>query len=231
MEMKKNLFFSTLLLVTAVLMGGCRQEEPKTAPPTLSIEPAEALVFEATGGTRVIAVTTNQDTWRVLSDQTWCVAQAADDASFTVTAGINESPDDMPRAKVTVTAGTGNNARTVVLEVYQRGAEEVVPEEPPFGITLSNITATGVDMRVVPLDAAGSYYFDVIAKATLDEHHGGDIGRMMERMMAEAEQMYGSMEEALANLASRGSRSIPSRGSRRPANMWLSPWGSEPTVR
>ena len=66
MEMKKNLFFSTLLLVTAVLMGGCRQEEPKTAPPTLSIEPAEALVFEATGGTRVIAVTTNQDTWRVL---------------------------------------------------------------------------------------------------------------------------------------------------------------------
>ena len=143
MEMKKNLFFSTLLLVTAVLMGGCRQEEPKTAPPTLSIEPAEALVFEATGGTRVIAVTTNQDTWRVLSDQTWCVAQAADDASFTVTAGINESPDDMPRAKVTVTAGTGNNARTVVLEVYQRGAEEVVPEEPPFGITLSNITATG----------------------------------------------------------------------------------------
>ena len=204
MEMKKNLFFSTLLLVTAVLMGGCRQEEPKTAPPTLSIEPAEALVFEATGGTRVIAVTTNQDTWRVLSDQTWCVAQAADDASFTVTAGINESPDDMPRAKVTVTAGTGNNARTVVLEVYQRGAEEVVPEEPPFGITLSNITATGVDMRVVPLDAAGSYYFDVIAKATLDEHHGGDIGRMMERMMAEAEQMYGSMEEALANLASRG---------------------------
>ena len=185
-------------------MGGCRQEEPKTAPPTLSIEPAEALVFEATGGTRVIAVTTNQDTWRVLSDQTWCVAQAADDASFTVTAGINESPDDMPRAKVTVTAGTGNNARTVVLEVYQRGVEEVVPEEPPFGITLSNITATGVDMRVVPLDAAGSYYFDVIAKATLDEHHGGDIGRMMERMMAEAEQMYGSMEEALANLASRG---------------------------
>ncbi len=204
MEMKKNLFFSTLLLVTAVLMGGCRQEEPKTAPPTHSIEPAEALVFEATGGTRVIAVTTNQDTWRVLSDQTWCVAQAADDASFTVTAGINESPDDMPRAKVTVTAGTGNNARTVVLEVYQRGVEEVVPEEPPFGITLSNITATGVDMRVVPLDAAGSYYFDVIAKATLDEHHGGDIGRMMERMMAEAEQMYGSMEEALANLASRG---------------------------
>ena len=45
MEMKKNLFFSTLLLVTAVLMGGCRQEEPKTAPPTLSIEPAEALVL------------------------------------------------------------------------------------------------------------------------------------------------------------------------------------------
>ena len=114
--------------------------------------------------------------------------------------------------------------------MYQRGAEEVVPEEPPFGITLSNITATGVDMRVVPLDAAGSYYFDVIAKATLDEHHGGDIGRMMERMMAEAEQMYGSMEEALAKLHG-GSRSIPSRGSRRPANMWLSPWGSEPTVR
>ena len=200
----KNLFLSSLLLGAALLLGGCTGNEPKEELPTLSIRPSEAIIFEARGGTETVAVETNRNDWDVDSDQAWCAVRKSDDFAFVVTASVNETPDAMPPAKVSVTAGTGVHAKTVVLEVYQRGVEEVLPAEPPFVITLSGVTATTADMEVVPRDAQGLYYFDVIAKATLDEHHGGSVATMMESMMKEAEQLYGSMEEALANLASQG---------------------------
>ncbi|HIW97215.1 MAG TPA: BACON domain-containing protein [Candidatus Tidjanibacter gallistercoris] len=201
--MKKNLFLPTLLLA-AVVMEGCRKEEQ--APPTLSVTPSEAVVFEASGGVVVIAVETNQESWKAVSDQAWCRIDVVDGTSFSVTADANESTEARPSAKVTVTAGHGANAPTAVLEVSQKGAaeEKPEPEGKPFGITLSDITSSAVVMKVVPRDAEGMYYFDVISKATLDEHHGGDIGRMMAGMMQEAEKMYGSIGEALANLASTG---------------------------
>lgn len=81
------------------------------------IDPSTDLVFEAVGGTRTIEVKTDQATWQVESNQTWCKVEKSDGTHFTVTAEENTASEPMPQAAVTVTAGTAQ----VVLKVDQKG--------------------------------------------------------------------------------------------------------------
>lgn len=59
-------------------------------------------------------------------------------------------------------------------------------------------------MKVVPSDNDAVYYYDVLSKQILDQHHSGDLAVYMKNAMAEAVKNYGSVEEALKKLGSQG---------------------------
>lgn len=150
----KNLYF----LVLCCLLGfvtGCSDDDTATA--LLQITPSTDLVFEAVGGTKTIEVKTDQTTWSVESNQTWCKVEKSDGTHFTVTAEENTASEPMPQAAVTVTAGTAQ----VVLKVDQKGTATPPLAGTTFEITLGEPTPTGVNMKVVPSDNDAVYYYDV----------------------------------------------------------------------
>ena len=94
--------------------------------------------------------------------------------------------------------------RSAVLKVDQKGTETPPVTGTTFKITLGEPTPTGVNMKVVPSDNDAVYYYDVLSKQILDQHHSGDLAVYMKNMMAEAVKNYGSVEEALKKLGSQG---------------------------
>lgn len=89
------------------------------------------------------------------------------------------------------------------------GDEKGTVPSPPqpkesFVIGLGEPTAVSVEMTVTPADNEASYYYDVLPKAVLDEHHTGDLAVYMKNMMAEAVKNLGSVEEALGQLTEQG---------------------------
>lgn len=80
----KNLYFVVLYCLLGFVTG-CSDDDTATA--LLQIAPSTDLVFEAVGGTKAIEVKTDQTTWSVESNQTWCKVEKSDGTHFTVTAG------------------------------------------------------------------------------------------------------------------------------------------------
>lgn len=66
-------------------------------------------------------------------------------------------------------------------------------------------------MKVVPSDNDAVYYYDVLSKQILDQHHSGDLAVYMKNMMAEAVKNYGSVEEALKSWDLKANRTMHSR--------------------
>ena len=110
----KKIYFGILCCLLGFTTS-CSDDDNATA--LLQIDPSTDLVFEAVGGTRTIEVKTDQATWQVESNQTWCKGEKSDGTHFTVTAEENTASEPMPQAAVTVTAGTAQ----VVLKVDQKG--------------------------------------------------------------------------------------------------------------
>ena len=110
-------------MLTTVLFMGCSDsdDDSKTDAPsvtaTLSVDLNPLTVhFPATGGNSVCAVTTNQDSWKCHSDQTWCVADKVQGNQLSIKANSHMSTTAPEPAKVTVTAG---NATPVEITVTQ----------------------------------------------------------------------------------------------------------------
>ncbi len=123
-----------------------------------------------------------------------------DNGTFTITAAPNESVEAVPAVTITVTAGEGkDNTISKTLTVSQLGREALI-----LTVTVENITATSMDMTVTPSVDTARYYYDVIEKSVLDEHHSGDLAVYMENMMAEAISSFGSLEAALEALCDTG---------------------------
>lgn len=76
-------------------------------------------------------------------------------------------------------------------------------------------------MKVVPSDNDAVYYYDVLSKQILDQHHSGDLAVYMKNMMAEAVKNYGSVEEALKKLGSQGESNYAFEGWIRIPITWL----------
>ena len=98
----KKIYFGILCCLLGFTTS-CSDDDNATA--LLQIDPSTDLVFEAVGGTRTIEVKTDQATWQVESNQTWCKVEKSDGTHFTVTAEENTASEPMPQAAVTVTAG------------------------------------------------------------------------------------------------------------------------------
>lgn len=169
---------------------------------TLTLDPSEDIVFGAEGGTETITVTSNAE-WTVESDNPdHFPVEKISETQFTVSAAANSDAEELPTATVTVTAGEDGAVQTATLKVSQLGPDPLV-----LTIILENITATSTDMTVTPSVETARYYFDVIQKSILNEHHSGDLAVYMENMMAEAINNYGSVEEAMNVLCDTGKQS------------------------
>lgn len=191
----KKVLFMLLLPIVAFAMGGC-----KKAPvaPTLSVSPSEDIVFEVTGGTARVRVTTNQAKWDASSNRSWCVVdKKTDDSAFEVKVGLNKSKEEMRGAQITVTAGEGENKKSVIVKVRQRGGKEL------FDITVSNITSTGADLHVVPLDPEENYFCDILEKSNL-ELFKKDLAAYVDALFDFAGQWYGTPEKAVKLLTDKG---------------------------
>lgn len=70
--MKKILLYGICAL-SVCLMGCSDDDTPEQLPdPELTLAPDSPITFPAEGGNVEITVTTNMDTWKAKSDQTWC---------------------------------------------------------------------------------------------------------------------------------------------------------------
>ena len=193
----KRLLLLMLLPAVATVLGGCRKERQEAM--TLSITPSGPIVYEAEGGTTKVTVTTNQKTWEVQAarNQKWCTVEEVEGSSFVVKASVNKNREEERQTKVTVTTGTGRDAKRVVLEVTQRKAQA------PFDIKITEITDTEATITVVPRDKENRYFCDIIEKNSL-QYFNDDIGEFVSQLMDFAASWYGSMEAAVLILTGKG---------------------------
>lgn len=192
----KKVLFTLLLPIMALAMGGCKKGP---VAPTLSVSPSEDIVFEVTGGTARVRVTTNQAKWDASSNRSWCVVdKKTDDSAFEVKVGLNKSKEEMRGAQITVTAGEGENKKSVIVKVRQRGGKEL------FDITVSNIADTHADVNVVPLDPEENYFCDIIETSVIDKYYKGEVGNFVDALFKFAIDFYGTPEIAVAKLTRKG---------------------------
>ena len=75
MRMKSKIFTSFLL--AAVLLSGCKKDDPAPDKATLSVSPQTAIAFTAAATeTFTVKVVTNQPAWKAESSQSWCKVAA-----------------------------------------------------------------------------------------------------------------------------------------------------------
>ncbi len=121
--MKKILLYGICAL-SVCLMGCSDDDTPEQLPdPELTLAPDSPITFPAEGGNVEITVTTNMDTWKAKSDQTWCTVTSGG-GKFTVSAVENETLEPMPAATVTVTATSGERTISKKLQVSQEAGKE-----------------------------------------------------------------------------------------------------------
>lgn len=70
MRMKSKIFTSFLL--AAVLLSGCKKDDPAPDKATLSVSPNAIAFTAAATETFTVKVVTNQPTWKAESSQSWC---------------------------------------------------------------------------------------------------------------------------------------------------------------
>jgi len=76
--MKKFLLLGVCAL--SVCLAGCSDDnDPQPLPdPELTLTPDAPIAFGAEGGNVTIAVATNLDSWKAVSNQSWCEISAAE---------------------------------------------------------------------------------------------------------------------------------------------------------
>lgn len=146
----KKLFAFTLCTLLALMMTNCSDEKENPAEneePFLQVKPSDGIIFEAAGGTEIIEVTTNQNTWTVESNQTWCEVKTLDDTHFTVTAQENTLTKPQPLATVVVKAGT----ELVAFNVNQNAGKLSIK------IEVTDISAYYAMLKLTPSDDEALY--------------------------------------------------------------------------
>lgn len=203
----RKIYFFIACLTLSTLFCSCNNDDNTQTKAQLEITPSSDIVFEVAGGKKTIAVLTDQAAWTVKSNQDWCEVTKNGSDTFIVSAAENETTNPMPQATVTVMAGEGEYASTVQFKVDQKGAEEPPVSDVTFEIKLSEPTASGVDVTVTPSSNEAVYYYDVLSVEVLKEAHSGDLAVYMTNMMKEAVSSFGSVEEAMKKLCTKGESS------------------------
>ncbi len=133
----------------------------------LSVTPITPVSFANTGGTSgAIAVTTNQPSWNVVSNQTWCTVNKSGNA-FTVTASAHTGVESR-NASVTVSAG---NAANVTIDVTQTG---VAADDPNLTKVLTLLRHTIYVKQQFDLGNKPSYITNSSGSTIATVHYAGN---------------------------------------------------------
>ena len=131
--MKKNLTSlvkSAVCLLAAVAFMACEDTNyVYVSKAKIGLTPSSDIIFTSEGGERIISVRTNQQEWKVNSDQDWCkVIPNAEGNGFVVSAAPNHTTQELPEATVTVKTSAGQleeNFATIRIKVKQSGFDLV----------------------------------------------------------------------------------------------------------
>ena len=131
----------------------------------LSVSSVAPVSFTSAGGTgEAITVTTNQQSWDAVSNQTWCVV-SKDGNRFTFTVAANTGAESRI-AVITVSAG---NAANVTIQVAQAGfgAELSVTPATPVSFTRSGGTSEAITVTTnqTAWDAVSNQTWCVVNKS------------------------------------------------------------------
>ncbi len=147
------------ILLVAMVLISCKEDVEEN--PQLSVSPATtAIIYAADGksatsnGTKIsptptFTVTTNQESWDAVSNQSWLHVQKSAN-NFTISADANTNLDAPNPASVTVTAG---RAESVIISIAQMGASPYLSVEPELTSIVfdpDGETATSDDEAITP---------------------------------------------------------------------------------
>lgn len=119
--MKKIILWIAVAGICCFAACSTEQKPVITDVTTLRLLPDENVVFGEDGGSRVVKVETNGESWDADATQQW-VKIEPEEGSFRMTVAPNTSVEAMPDAVVTVTAIAGDMTDRVSFTVSQEGA-------------------------------------------------------------------------------------------------------------
>lgn len=141
--------FSCLFLTTGFF--ACSDDD-SVPPPSITVEPAEGLVFEAEGGTQRLSVEAQGGVWTVEKSDAW-ITVAADAAAGRIEVTVGLCDDTQGRnGTVTVLGG----AEPVVVKIVQKGVVPVLTvtptqldfDDPDAAFKIVEVTASHVEWQV-----------------------------------------------------------------------------------
>lgn len=112
----KTIFYIIALLALILFIQGCEISNPEEA--TLSVNPSDSVSFAQTGGSVVVTVSTNQDSWKAVSDKDWCRITDIIDSTFTILVSENTTALARENAKVTIIAGDATAVNIKVVQTF-----------------------------------------------------------------------------------------------------------------
>ncbi len=132
----KTEYLIHVMIMLVTLFISCSSEPGVDEPddvekeqPVLTVSPAQSISVEATGGSSVISVSTNQGSWSAGSSQSWCKISDKTAGQFTIAVDPNATAT-VRDATVTVNAG---KATPVKIALSQQGAAPTLSLSPAAG--------------------------------------------------------------------------------------------------
>ena len=165
--MNTKTFFIVAMVLVCISLGAfsCDSDEEENKP-KISVNP-KLLEFTDKEEIREVVITTNQDAWDAVSDQTWCTITKGTN-KFTVSVAANTTIDERT-AKITVSAGDAPN---VTVEVKQSGMAQTLSVTPNSPITFtskveaSEVKTITVTTNVPSWDVSSNQTWCTVTKGT-----------------------------------------------------------------
>lgn len=194
--MNKHLFrllFGALFLVAATVFTGCKEDDSKSATPTLSVS-TESLVFtDATEKTQTVQITANCE-WKVVtSSLEWATVEPMNGrGNGTISVSVQELPagTNLREGKISFTLihaefGNWGTAEQSIAVSQVAGSEEPDPEpgdavETTIPELIALCEAAGSEQQVI--DESKDYYFEAVV---VTDKEGGNTTSNNLQLMTE----------------------------------------------
>ena len=209
--MKRLLKYWMLSLACVSALGACSDDDASRKPAgeaVLSIVDAPSKAEFEPGETRTWRVSSeNVETIGVSQPRGWTAA--CDGEELTVTAPAPEAGNPEKEGDVVIVYSGRNGAEKRATLAVALTLEVPGPQpELTFELVCSGVTAVSAELQVTPSDKQAGYYYDVCTATTYEEH-GGDVGAMVEGIIADfaSRNPQIPLSDILAGMLDRGDSS------------------------
>lgn len=163
----------TAFLATA-LMVSCKGEDEVVPDSTFKLD-GQLLSVSVSGGSYTVAYSIEGakagSIASVVPEDSWLKAGEITDSTFVLEVDANAGGADRTGKVVLSCDGT----RSATLHVLQSKQSDASSFYNNYSIEVSNVTTSSVDVVVVPVDAAASYYCTILSKSDYEDNDAGDL--------------------------------------------------------